>query len=100
MSWKSVTRHLFTKSNVEQYAPDSKGDYYLYEGTTCTYIGSSTVSRRSRLLDHHGGKEGACTKGATRFGSEYSSTPKTTERAQLRAFKQEHGKLPKCNDRI
>ena len=43
MSWKTVSTYLFTESNVEKHAPDSKGVYCLYEGSTCTYISHSTV---------------------------------------------------------
>ena len=99
MSYKSVSRSAFTKSNVEA-APDSKGVYYLYENGKCTYIGSSTVSRRSRLLSHYNGNEGSCTQNAGQFGSEWESDPKEAERRELRRFRNDYGVLPKCNDRI
>ena len=103
MSWKTATRHLYTEGTIKAQAYDGAGCYYIFDfGNNLTYIGSSVVSCKDRLLNHHRGDEGTCTADASnyQFGSEYQVNPRASERSQLEEYQRENGRLPKCNDRI
>ena len=61
-------KHMFTKGNIDLYAPNSAGVYGLYDPiTTVIYYGMSDISIKSRLHSHFDGTEGSCTRGATYF---------------------------------
>ena len=92
------TYKVFTETNVNN-APNSKGVYALYRaGSKETYIGMSESSVRSRLQDHHSGREGNCTQKSDKFKVELTSYPRTRERELLEEFKRKYGTSPLCND--
>ena len=88
---------LFTKTNVDS-ATNTQGVYTLFEGGSCTYVGSSSVSIRSRLQSHQSGTEGSCTKNAASFKTEMCSNPLTRERELINEHERTYGRKPKCND--
>ena len=100
MSWSTVQTYSFTRDNVNRFAHQSKGVYYLYKSGQCICIGQTGGPVQARLLDHFYGSDGPCTQGAEMFGTEFSSNPKAYEQLQLRAFREIHGRLPECNDRL
>ncbi len=99
-----MKRYSFTRENINK-APSAAGVYILYVGTETIYIGrakGTTETIRSRLSDHyHGrGSNGPCTKVATLYSREVTSTPVSREKELQQAYVNRHGKLPRCNDRI
>ena len=93
-------RYAFTNENINN-APNSAGVYELYDGSMLTYIGRAqggSVTIRTRLKDHKSGREGMCTKNATIYKREVTSSPVARERELLREYYHRHGKLPRCND--
>ena len=88
----------FTDNNISD-APDTPGVYGLYYADrACRYYGSGTVSIRTRLQAHKRGDEGNCTKIASFYNWELSSTPLSRERQLLREYQEQYGKLPLCNE--
>ncbi|MFG0326944.1 MAG: hypothetical protein ACF8SC_06725 [Phycisphaerales bacterium JB037] len=92
--------YLFTRENIQRFAPNAKGVYSLQDDFDITYIGSSQVSVRDRLLSHFNGYEGRCTQQAKYFSAETCSNPLQRERELLTAYKNRHGRLPRCNSSI
>ena len=90
-------KHPFTDENFSN-SPDKPGVYQLYDGNTVIYIGKATVSIQSRLRSHKSGDEGSCTKGASHYKREVTSSPTARERELLQEYKDSYGKLPRCND--
>ena len=91
----------FSKQNVDS-APTSHGVYALYDSTTLIYIGRASgdsVTIRTRLQSHHRGDEGPCTKGASHYKREVTSTPIAREKELLDEYRRAYGKLPRCNDK-
>lgn len=93
------TKYTFIESNIH-LAPVSQGVYILYDGDQVTYYGSSEVSIHERLLRHHGGYEGQCTKASTHFAWETTARPLAREADLLESFKRIYGRLPRCNERV
>lgn len=84
-------------------APEKAGVYVLYEGNTLIYIGraqggSSTI--RARLQSHKTGRDGPCTASMTHYRYETTRADVGRERELLQEFKNRHGRLPRCNDRM
>ncbi len=91
----------FTDANIKE-APAEAGVYVLYEGETIIYFGRAQggdVTIRSRLEDHRAGREGPCTKNATGFKVEITSSAITREKELLEEYKNTHGSLPRCNEK-
>lgn len=96
------TRKQFTAANVNK-APQRAGVYKLYDSNTLIYIGrasggNSTI--RTRLQAHISGRNGRCTQNATAYAYDTTIADITTERQLLQTFRQTHGRLPRCNDRM
>ncbi len=92
----------FTDANIKE-APAEAGVYVLYEGETIIYFGRAQggdVTIRSRLEDHEVGREGPCTKNATGFKVEITSSAITREKELLEEYKNAHGSLPRCNQKV
>ena len=92
----------FTETNIKE-APAEAGVYVLYEGDTTIYFGRAQggdVTIRSRLEDHRAGREGPCTKNATGFKVELTSSAVTREKELLEEYKNTHGSLPRCNQKV
>lgn len=91
--------HPFDKENVDR-APPVKGVYALYDVNECIYIGSAEGEGgvRTRLQAHLRGDEGKCTQSAIGYKREPSDHPKIAEGLLLEEYKQQHGKLPRCNE--
>lgn len=89
----------FTEDNVNR-SPDSPGVYFLFDGNELIYIGQSEESIRDRLQSHLEGYDGPCTQNATHYMREVCSDPVAREEQLLREFKRQHGRLPRCNERI
>ena len=96
------TKRIFTRNNVDEYAPDAIGVYGLYDlSEHPIYYGrgaTDTSTIKNRLLDHVRGDEGECTQSAFYFNWEETSYPYTREKELLEKYKNEHGELPKCNE--
>ena len=93
--------HAFTEANVDK-APTEHGVYQLYENDVTTYIGRAAgegVTIRSRLQSHYRGDEGPCTEAATTYKREVTSQPPSREQELLEEYEEEHGGLPRCNER-
>ncbi len=91
-----------TETNINE-APAEAGVYVLYEGDTTIYFGRAQggdVTIRSRLEDHRAGREGPCTKNATGFKVEITSSAVTREKELLEEYKTAHGRLPRCNQKV
>lgn len=92
----------FTPNNINA-APHSAGVYVLYDGEEIIYIGrakGTSETIRSRLQDHHSGREGRCTQQATHYWREVTDRPVSREKELQEWYKAKHGRLPRCNDRI
>ena len=89
--------YAFNKQNVDR-APTKSGVYALYRNRELTYIGKASASIRSRLQDHHAGREGQCTKVSTQYKREVTSGAAAREKELLQEYLQQYGKLPLCND--
>lgn len=92
----------FTKTNVDAAAL-ANGVYRLFDGLVLIYIGCAwgeTGTIRGRLQKHHSGAEGRCTQAATHFDYFITALPLTTEENLLREYKENFGRLPRCNDRV
>ncbi len=92
----------FTDANIKE-VPAEAGVYALYEGETIIYFGRAQggdVTIRSRLADHKAGREGPCTKNATVFKVEITSSAVTREKELLEEYKNAHGSLPRCNQKV
>lgn len=94
--------HKFTDDNINK-APDQSGVYELLGGNDTIYYGRSTgekTSIRARLEDHKSGSEGSCTKNASHFRWEVTSSAVAREKELLDEYNRNHGKLPRCNERV
>ncbi len=92
----------FTETNIKE-APAEAGVYVLYERDTTIYFGRAQggdVTIRSRLEDHRAGREGPCTKNATGFKVEITSSAVTREKELLGEYKKAHGSRPRCNQKV
>ncbi len=92
-------RLAFTQANIEN-APDEPGVYVLYIGGHLVYYGSTSMSIRSRLLDHLSGREGECTAAATVYGCEVTLRPDKREHELLSEYKTAYGVRPHCNGKM
>lgn len=95
-------RYEASNDNLSK-APDQAGVYELYEAETIIYIGRAQgghVTIRSRLKDHKAGRDGNCTKGYTHYRRVITNDPASVEVRELESHKRQHGKLPRCNERI
>lgn len=93
-------KYAFTKKNVD-VSPAQAGVYALYQNGATIYIGRAqggTTTIRSRLQDHYHGRDGRCTQQATDYKREVTSQAASRERELLQEYKNQNGKLPKCND--
>lgn len=91
-----------TPQNLSR-APAQAGIYVLYERGIIIYVGraqggNSTI--RNRLQSHRAGREGPCTRNFTHYRYETTRADVTRERELLRAYRQRHNRLPRCNDRM
>lgn len=92
----------FTEENISR-SPNQAGVYALYDASGIVYFGratGTTVTIRSRLYDHKRGDGDGCTQSATHYSREVTSTPVAREKELLEHYKQEHGVLPRCNNRV
>ena len=92
----------FTEKNVNS-APVEAGVYALYDGHEIIYYGRATgdsVTIRSRLQDHHAGREGYCNQQATDYKRETTTRPVSREKELLEEYEEINQKLPRCNERI
>ncbi len=99
-----MKKYTFSWENVNN-APLAAGVYILYVGAETIYIGrakGTSETIRSRLSDHkHGrGRNGACTKVASLYSREVTTSPVSREKELQQSYVRQHGKLPRCNDRI
>jgi excinuclease UvrABC nuclease subunit len=95
-------QYEFTSKNVD-HAPDKPGVYALYYGDEIIYYGwaqGDTVTIRSRLQSHKSGREGACTEKATHYRREVTDNAEEREKQLLLEYRQQHGRLPRCNAKI
>ncbi len=92
----------FTETNINEAHAEAVV-YVLYEGETNIYFGRAQggdVTVRSRLEDHRAGREGPCTKNATGFKVEITSSAVTREKELLEEYKSTHASLPRCNEKV
>ena len=93
--------YSFTDENLDK-APDTAGVYALFDGDELIYIGRArggTTTIRSRLKDHKAGRDGPCTRSATKYSRETCQDPVARERTLLQEYKNGHWqRLPRCNE--
>ena len=92
-------RYRFNDEDIA-HAPERSGIYVLYSGPQIIFIGkaSGTSTIKSKLLAHKKGYEGPCTRHATHFLRELSSSPANRERDLLQEYKSIYLRLPACNE--
>jgi hypothetical protein len=91
----------FTEMNIMR-APLRTGIYALFDGAEIIYYGRVTggsATIRSCLMDHIGGRDSACSRGAKTFSWEVCPNPGARDDALLTEFESLHGSLPRCNVR-
>lgn len=97
-----MNQYSFVEELVDG-APDKGGVYLLYEYGELIYIGRAVglfVTIRSRLQSHLRGDEGPCTQSATHYSWHICADGAQVEAELLAAYKNTHGRLPRCNSRI
>ena len=75
--------------------PYRAGVYVLFCDREVIFIGDG-VDVRKRLLSHYSSHD-PCIKLATEYWIEHTRRHKTRRKQLLRAYRQEHGNLPRCN---
>ena len=93
--------YQFNDLNI-MLAPEKPGVYALQDGAEVIYYGRAvgpSTTIRSRLQDHHAGREGPCTQGASHFRYEEIPEPERRELELLNEFEEKFGRLPRCNER-
>lgn len=90
--WKA-----FIRENIEK-VPETSGVYQLDTAKETLYIGKSDNLKR-RLLEHLDSDD-SCIKKTTVFKYMVTTSPERTEDTLLKDYKQSHGKLPECNEKI
>ena len=78
--------------------------YQLYDNGELIYIGS-TGNLSDRFTKYWGSKfnDDSCKKSTSSYKREYVSTKEDAEKKEstyLKEYKEKHGKLPRCNDKI
>ena len=94
----SVTEHIrkpFKYHTLMGEIPCRAGVYVLFCSEEVIYIGGG-LDVRQRLLTHHSSND-PCVKLATDYWFEHTRNHKTRMRQLLRAYRNEHGSLPRCN---
>jgi hypothetical protein len=79
-----------------QGAPENAGVYALWQEAEMIYLGHA-ASIKAALLGHLQRNPPDCTGGATHYSWELSLRPAAREAALLEAFRERHGRLPRCN---
>ena len=94
-------KYRFSDDDIS-HTPNCSGVYVLYYGPEIIYIGKATGkdTLKSKLQAHKRGNEGSCTRYATHFAREQTPSPLGRERDMLQEYKNEHLRLPKCNEAI
>ena len=92
-------KYPFTHDNVDK-SPTGSGVYALYDGSVTIYIGKGDGVNgiKARLQAHERGDEGSCTEGASYYRREVCTNPQSRERAELKAYQEANGRLPRCNN--
>ena len=94
---KSVTWYSFTSGNLAN-VPIASGVYWLGVNSRVIYIGSAS-NLNERLRAHYNTND-SCIRKASQFAIDTYSNYTERERQLLQAYRQKHGRLPECNDRI
>lgn len=89
------TWYPFNQSNLG-LVPEESGVYWLGVDNAIIYIGSA-IDLRQRLTDHYHTSD-PCISRARQFAIEPCSNYRERERQLLQAYRNEHGRLPECND--
>ena len=96
--YQTQTLSSFTSWAVSS-VPQSEGVYQLFDsGKNPIYIGRSDDLRR-RLTEHLNTSD-TCIKSASYFTYEVSSRSISREQELLEEYKRNHGRLPRCNDKL
>jgi hypothetical protein len=91
-------RYAFNATMVSGAPPDP-GVFALWEQDELIYYGRALgqgTTIQSRLRECLESSQ-ACTSGATYYGWEITSNPRTREAELLREYERSHGRLPRCN---
>ena len=91
------------EDNVK-YVPAKPGVYGLYESKNeegLIYIGSSS-NIRERFMHYWetNFSEDPCKRATKYYKREFTSSYEEKEKELLEQYKKEHGKLPRCNEKI
>ena len=90
-TWWSFTEALVGK----EY--DEPGVYELGdESHKVIYIGSTSVVR-IRMTEHQSGCGGSCTRSASYYRVDYTSSYRSEERRRYDAYVRANGRQPRCN---
>ena len=95
MSGVEHTRKPFKYQALMGEMPYRAGVYVLFCDEEVIYIGNG-LDVRQRLLSHHSSND-PCIKLATDYWIEHNRHHKTRWKQLLRAYRNEHGDLPRCN---
>ena len=91
----------FTKFGIGS-APTTIGVYCLTKGGEITYYGKAEGQGgiHGRLLDHLSGDAGVCTQSARQYCYRECADPSQVAHGLIESYVEEHGKPPKCNDKV
>ncbi len=90
-------KYAFSQKNISRTST-KPGVYALLDGSVIIYYGKASKSIQDRLQRHFNGDEGLCTKGATHYKREETTTPVAREKQLLTEYQNSNGQLPRCND--
>lgn len=97
MTKSESARRPFKYLALMSELPYRAGVYVLFCDQEVIYIGDGADVRKS-LLAHHSSND-PFMKLATDYWFEHTQSHKTRVRQLLRAYRDEHGNLPRCNQR-
>jgi hypothetical protein len=87
-----------------QYAPNEwAGVYALWRDETLIFLGHvprDSESMQQQIRDHLSGAFGSCTQRATHYGWELSGDPKELVDIYMREYRDEFGRVPRCNHQL
>lgn len=92
-------KYSMNESNIRNILPNTSGVYALYASDgLLIYYGMSLDNIQDKLMRHHTGKEGTCTKRAAYFNFEVTPHPVKREKELVTEFVTTFSRRPICNE--
>lgn len=93
--------YSWNERNVNTIAQDAGVYTFYYRNGELIYIGS-TENLRERFQDYRRNNfsDDPCKKDTTHYKREFTNNHEQREQELLEEYKQEHNRLPRCNDII